>query len=67
MSERDFIYWLSGFLESSKLNTLDEDQTKTIKEHLALVVTKVTPQNYGLNPDKGVLPSVPSINTQIFC
>jgi hypothetical protein len=67
MNERDFIYWLIGFLESGNLTSLNEDQVKTIKEHLTLVVTKVTPHNYGITPDKGVLPGFPSSKTQIIC
>ena len=45
MNERDFIYWLSGFLESGA-KTLTEEQVKTIKDHLGFVVNKVTPDNY---------------------
>lgn len=46
MNERDFIYWLRGLLEGGNVNTLTEEQVKTIKDHLALVVIKVTPDNY---------------------
>jgi hypothetical protein len=43
MEERDFVYWLNGFFELSGATTLNEQQVKVIKEHLALVMTKVTP------------------------
>jgi hypothetical protein len=43
MNERDFIYWLQGFLELSGATTLNEQQVKIIKDHIALVMTKVTP------------------------
>lgn len=48
MNERDFVYWLQGFLElndeSDKTEslTLDAKQVSCIKEHLNLVMTKVT-------------------------
>lgn len=43
MNERDFIYWLQGFLEVSKAITLDEKQVQIIKDHIKQVVIKVTP------------------------
>ena len=38
-----FIYWLQGFFELSGATTLNEEQVKVIKEHIALVLHKVTP------------------------
>ena len=46
MSERDFIYWLSGFLENGEPRELNEEQLKTVRDHLKLVSTKVTPTNF---------------------
>lgn len=46
MSERDFVYWLNGFLENGEPKTLSEEQLKTVRDHLKLVSTKVTPNNY---------------------
>lgn len=43
MDQRDFIYWLNGFFELSAATTLNEQQVQVIKDHLALVMTKVTP------------------------
>jgi len=43
MNDRDFIYWLSGFLENGNITSLSKEQVDTIKDHLALVVKKVTP------------------------
>lgn len=43
MNERDFIYWLQGFLELTNETTLDEKQINQIKEHIKLVLTKKTP------------------------
>jgi len=48
MNERDFVYWLNGHVE---LNPMQDHPTpaqwKMIKEHLALVMTKVTPDLIG--------------------
>lgn len=46
MNERDFAYWLQGFLEISETTTLNEKQVQMIKDHLALVFKKETP-SYG--------------------
>lgn len=43
MTERDFCYWLQGFIELSDAKSLSEDQIKMVKDHLALVFNKVTP------------------------
>lgn len=42
MTSRDFCYWLQGFFEihgekTAELPTLDQDQVRCIKAHLALV------------------------------
>lgn len=73
MNERDFIYWLSGFLESSDPKILFEDQVKTIKEHLDLVVKKVTPFNYGITVTPQTIqpieinPAFAPSKTEIIC
>ena len=43
MTEREFIYWLQGSLELGNIKTMDEKQVQVLKDHLALVMTKVTP------------------------
>lgn len=43
MTAEQFTYWLQGFLETADPKSIDEKQTKIIKDHLALVFTKVTP------------------------
>lgn len=43
MTERDFLYWLNGYLELSGAKSLDEFQLQILKDHLKLVMTKVTP------------------------
>lgn len=43
MNEHDFILWFHGFLEISNAKTLNEKQLQIVKDHLALLFTKVTP------------------------
>jgi len=62
MSERDFIYWLSGFLESGIFeNGLTKEQLDVIKDHLKLVSCKVTQDRFigTFQPSK--------IDTTIIC
>lgn len=44
MNERDFCYWLNGFVELTQGQTPNPAQWKSIKEHLDLVFKKVTPK-----------------------
>lgn len=46
MKENEFVFWLRGFFELSGATTLDKQQVKIIKEHIDLVLTKVTPTSY---------------------
>ena len=43
MTTENFAYWLQGFMEISNTKELDERKTQIIKDHLALVFKKVTP------------------------
>ena len=43
------MYWLNGFFELSGATTLNEEQVKILKEHLGLVVKKVTPSTLPSN------------------
>jgi hypothetical protein len=43
MSPENFAYWLNGYLEISGTKELSSDQLKIVQDHLALVLTKVTP------------------------
>jgi hypothetical protein len=47
MNEHDFVFWLNGFFELSGATSLKEEQVKVIKEHIALVLHKVTPSTVG--------------------
>lgn len=44
MNERDFAYWLNGFAELTGDTPPTAEQWKSIREHLATVFVKVTPQ-----------------------
>lgn len=50
MSERDFVYWLQGYFELSNTKQLDEAQINMIKQHLDLVLNKVTNSITIVNP-----------------
>jgi hypothetical protein len=50
MTPEQFTYWLQGFMEISNPTTLDETQTQIIKDHLALVFDKQTPDRISIPP-----------------
>jgi hypothetical protein len=55
MTAEQFTYWLQGFMEVANPTTLDATQTQIIKDHLALVFDKQTP-----NRDPGLFgPTIP--------
>jgi len=43
MTSEQFTYWLNGYFELSGAEELNKDQVKIIKDHIKLVLTKVTP------------------------
>ena len=42
MTERDFVYWLQGFFEMTEAKEVTPEQVQIIKDHLSLVMSKVT-------------------------
>ena len=42
MTTEQFTYWLQGYFELSGATTLNEQQVRIIKEHIALVLKKET-------------------------
>lgn len=56
MNSEQFIFWLQGYLELANPSSLDEKQIQIIKDHIALVLTKVTPDR---NP---IVTTTPIIN-----
>ena len=43
MTPENFVYWLQGMMELSNTKTLDEGQVQIIKDHIALTISKKTP------------------------
>lgn len=43
MSPENFCYWLQGWLEIQNPSSASAEQLQEVKNHLALVFTKVTP------------------------
>ncbi len=43
MTPEQFVYWLQGFMEINDPVTIGEAETKVIKDRLALIFDKVTP------------------------
>lgn len=43
MNAEQFVYWLNGYLELSGAQEMSAAQLKCVREHLALVLHKVTP------------------------
>jgi len=44
MSPENFVYWLQGAFEITGITTLDTDEVQVVKDHLALVLKKETPE-----------------------
>ncbi len=51
MEGKSFCYWLQGFFEIGKNNTLTEEQVKMIKDHLALVFFHEIDPSYSDKPE----------------
>ncbi len=49
MTSRDFCYWLQGFFEIARNETIDKSQTEMIKRHLALVFKHEIDPSYSGN------------------
>ena len=45
MTPEQFTYWLQGFIEINDPKTIEEKETQIIKDHLATVFKKVTPND----------------------
>jgi hypothetical protein len=65
MTPEQFTYWLQGFMEISNPTTLDEKQTQIIKDHLALVFDKQTPDRTFI-PPLAPMPTTPWPTTDPF-
>lgn len=58
MTTEQFTYWLQGFMEVANPTTLDATQTQIIKDHLALVFDKQTPDRT-FTPPLAPMPTTP--------
>ena len=67
MDSINFTYWLNGFLELSGATTLNEQQVQVIKEHLALVMTKVTPTNLTIPSFNAANAPIVNVPTCLSC
>jgi hypothetical protein len=47
MTAEQFVYWLQGFMEINDPDTISKSETRVIKDHLALVFKKETPNRNG--------------------
>ncbi len=68
MTSDQFVFWLQGYLELSQhLNgpkDLNERQVEEIKNHLNIVLTKVTPS---LPMQVPLFPNLPPFTTPVIC
>jgi len=64
MTPEQFCYWLQGFFEISDPAQIDAKKTKEIKNHLALVMKKETPNVTDIHN-----PSLfhPTMKTEFIC
>lgn len=63
MSPLEFTFWLNGFFEIADPKSLDERQIQVIKDHIALVLKKETPDR---NVPKQFEPKDPAKSLQKF-
>lgn len=61
MNERDFCYWLQGFVELTEADNISPEQWQAVKDHLKLVFEKKTPV-YHFEPD-----AILDIETPVSC
>ena len=62
MNAEQFAMWLHGFFEISGVDDLDTHQTAIIKDHLALLFNKVTPDRTEKQGTPNTGPSVDLYN-----
>lgn len=59
MTAEQFTYWLQGFMEINDPTTLGVRETQIIKDHLASVFNKQTPNRLTTIPNKGIAQPYP--------
>jgi len=58
MTEKDFVFWLQGFVELTETESISDKQWLVIKDHLKLVFDKKTPDRSTLL--KQIAPTTPN-------
>lgn len=64
MTPRDFVYWLNGFIEINKPESITDAQLEIIKEHLQKVVKY---EQLNLNPSITLSRPMPLVDTRVTC
>jgi len=54
MTPKDFTHWLDGALNTGSPKSIGPKETQIIKDHLALVFNKVTPNRNGPSVTTGI-------------
>lgn len=62
MTSRDFVYWLQGFIEITKPETINAEQTKVIQNHLNLVFRHEIDPSMGDKEHQNILNQIHSGN-----
>ena len=65
MTSEQVVYWLQGYLELSGAKEFNEQQVQVIKDHIQLVMKKVTP-NIIPYPNVGYIPTLTSDKVQLY-
>ena len=64
LTPEQFVYWLQGFMEMAEPESLSNRQLNMIKDHLALVFNKKTP-DYTVTTTDQI--TIPPLNHQPYC
>jgi GH43 family beta-xylosidase len=65
MTPEQFIFWLNGYLEIENPKEINEKQVQIIKDHIALVLKKETPNRHQIiiKEDPKIFQTLPAIPT----
>lgn len=74
MTTEQFTYWLQGYFELSGATSLNEQQVRIVKEHIALVLKKETTSYLTIAPPDnkiyirgGLVTTDPIVNDNLHC
>lgn len=67
MTPEQFIYWLQGYIEMAEPKQIDEKQIQIIKDHIALVLKKETPDRISVSFTPSSSPSLIGKSKCILC